>query len=145
MRLVGAPLSREQALRSAERMLAFTRSPTPQRIFLVVCEHERAIGIASIQHIDTRRGTAELGLMLLPQARERGYAKEAFGGLAARAFEILPLDELWVEHSTEHEAAERVVRGVGFALQSDPASEARTGKRRWILKREGLSPSTRSR
>lgn len=139
MRFIGVPLARHKALRSVERMVAFTYSPIPQRIFLTVCENERPIGIASIQHIDLQHRSAELGLMLLPEARARGLSKEALGATIEKTFEHLQVDELWVEHSLEHEAAERLVRSLGFIAHKHAERERTTGKRQWVIRRRSSS------
>jgi RimJ/RimL family protein N-acetyltransferase len=134
MRFIGPAMSIEQAKWSTQKALELMHSASPDRIFLSVRDRgASAIGIASVQHIDAACRTAELGLMLLPHARAHGYSREALVALASKAFELLPVDELWVEHSIPHTAAERLVRSAGFAPRHDPEREAQTGKRRWTV------------
>lgn len=134
MKFIGPTMSPEETKRSLERALAMMRSPQLARIFLRVDARNEKIGLASIQHIDPEKRTAELGLMLLPCARGCGYSKEALAALVTKTFELLPVDELWAEHSIEHEAAERLVRSIGFLPCIDKICRGPAGTRRWVLR-----------
>lgn len=126
MRFIGAPLSAERAAASFRAALAgMERSPI-ERLFLTVSEKSslRDVGICSLQNCDLQRRSVQAGVMFVPSARARGYAKEAFVGLIQRAFDELPVDRLWVQFSDEHVAVQRGVISVGFTRSRDAGLEA---------------------
>ena len=148
MRHIGAPMTPEDA--RASFRLALKRSkdqPLLSRFYAMLeADSGRAVGICGIQSFDSFARTAELGMMLIAQARARGHATEGLAALVTAAFAIFPIDTVWVQYSQEHAAAERLVIDVGFVRCSgENLVDACEAKRVWSINRSSWgfsSPST---
>lgn len=129
MRHIGRPLSAERADRVFGDVLASMERVPLARVFLAVLDAAgRAVGICALPAIDRPASRAELGIMLLPEACGRGLGFRAMTAFAGRAFELLPMRELWVQYSPAHSTMHRLAGGLGFELPDDPDGYgARTG------------------
>jgi RimJ/RimL family protein N-acetyltransferase len=147
MRFIGAPLSAERAASSFRAALAGMQRSPIERLFLTVIEKAslRDVGICSLQNCDPQLRSVQAGVMFIPGARARGYAKEAFVGLIQRVFAELPVDRLWVQFSDQHVAVQRGVISVGFTRSPDTGQEARPAERSvWSVCRDRwVAPSPR--
>ncbi len=135
MRFVGQPLSREQAERSFRIVLQSLGSRPIKRLFTVILEKpgQQALGFGALQGIDLYRRRVEAGVMLKPASRGRGFGKESLAALVTRAFALLPVDEVWIEHAADHAIARRVPISLGFS----PSREVGvTGKCIWSAYRK---------
>lgn len=63
---------------------------------------------------DANRRSAEIGVMLLPDAQGRGFAAEALAAAAAAVFRSRCLGELWARHSSRHARMARVFSSLGY-------------------------------
>lgn len=122
MRYIGAPLTTARARRSFHGYMQSERSPR-SRVFIAIVEKTtaRSLGILTIQQLDERHRRVEAGIMLKRLAHARGYAREALAALVARAFSVLPIDEVWVEFAPDHLVVERLVVSVGFKRSGNGA------------------------
>jgi RimJ/RimL family protein N-acetyltransferase len=147
MRFIGAPLSAERAASSFRAALAGMQRSPIERLFLTVIEKTslREVGICSLQNYDPHQRSVQAGVMFIPGARARGYAKEAFVGLIQRVFAELPVDRLWVQFSDQHVAVQRGVISVGFTRSPDTGQEARPSEHSvWSVSRDRwVAPSPR--
>lgn len=128
MRFIGEPLSGPRAMRAFRRALDDWQSRTMERAVFAVDEKStnRKIGICLIARDDPASPRAELGIMMLPEASARRYSKECFGSLATFAFSTFPIEEVWVQYSPAHAAAERLVGILGY---SPPVHVEKPGSR----------------
>src|SRR5262249_54010507 len=65
-----------------------------------------------------RERSAELGIMLLPGARGRSYARAAMLRLMMAAFEALSIDMIWVQYRPANVAAARLFAELGFSRRA---------------------------
>jgi RimJ/RimL family protein N-acetyltransferase len=138
MRYIGAPLSPERARRSFRGYIRSELSPV-NRVFIAIVEKitARPLGILTIQQLDERRRRVEAGIMLKRLAHARGYAREALAALVARAFAVLPIDEVWVGFAADHRVVERLVVSVGFERSYNAAArEDARGSNIWSATRD---------
>lgn len=99
MRHVGKPMSRTLAAASLHATLAATRKPGGLRFYTIVeRQSRRGVGMCSARPAAWDERGAELGIMLLPAARGRGYAREALLALIDDAFFRLPIESVWVQY-----------------------------------------------
>ena len=114
---------------------------TPQRIGqLSFCIVEKAtlrpLGICGTKPFDALGRRAEAGMILKSEARERGFSREGLAALVTMAFSVFPIDEVWVQYSQGHLAAERLVISLGFSPDSDPSPGTESPVRRiWSVHR----------
>lgn len=139
MRFIGAPLSRDRALRSFEKALRMTRRDPAGLVLLAVIEKatRQTIGICSIQQFDERRRCAEAGIILRPAVHARGIGKEAFAALITQGFAMLQVDEIQAHIAVDNSAAAGVLTGLGFR-RCDAIVAAAEGppKSAWSVARE---------
>ena len=78
-----------------------------------------ALGLLAVLRDPGDPGTAEIGVMLLPAAQGRGFAREVVGALVALVFSACPgIDRVWARHRVDHAAAAALMRAVGFPVES---------------------------
>ncbi len=115
MRHVGRPLSRADARASLRATVAAMRKRHGLRFFAIAERStRRGIGLGSLHPAAWDARGAEAGLMLLPAARGRGYAREALAALIEAAFFQLRADAVWVQYRRANTAAERLCDDTGF-------------------------------
>jgi [ribosomal protein S5]-alanine N-acetyltransferase len=135
MKYIGAPLTRQRAVRSFRKLLGSAPTPAAGLVLTIV---ERAtgaaIGLCSVQNIDLSSSTAEAGIILRAQARSRGYSREGLGAVVAHAFRILHLREVWVQISADYAVVRRLVASVGFT-RCDGRAAAAPGVEVWRRQR----------
>lgn len=132
---VGSPLSSDAAQRAFARVLRqIAAVPARSRYWIV---HVRATGdavglMALVPDVDDA-DSAEVGVLLLPEAQGRGYATEAIAALADRVFANSRLQRLWTRHASGHAAAVGLMHRLGFVADSSEA--AASALSRWQLLR----------
>ena len=78
-----------------------------------------AVGLLALLQDQAGSGDAEIGVMLLPAAQGRGFAREVVGALVALVFSACPgIDRVWARHRVDHAAAAALMRAVGFPVES---------------------------
>ena len=138
MRFIGEPLSQESAARCFRTALAASGKSPPQSVFWAILEKttQRRLGICAIVQFDAALARAEVGMMLAPEARARGYSKECLAKLVTRTFAMFPIDEVWVQYSSGHSAAERLVISIDFSRGTDiDPGDGSPAKRFWSVRR----------
>jgi RimJ/RimL family protein N-acetyltransferase len=146
MRFIGPPLTSERAQKSFRAAMRLQSQSPAQQIVLTIVERgsNHPIGICSLHQIDLRRGVAEAGIILHPAARARGYSREGLGALVDRAFERLPIGEVWVQISVDYAIVERLVISVGFKRAPDGAHVAAGSDWQvWRIDRESRTSAMR--
>jgi len=121
MRFIGPPLSAEQAATRFSKIVAWQRKPSLKRRFLVILDKAtlQAVGICGTSQYDADALRLEVGMVLKPEARARGVAREALAALMKRIFVVSPVSEIWARFSTENLTAKQLVVSLGFTLCAD--------------------------
>ncbi|HLI26512.1 MAG TPA: GNAT family N-acetyltransferase [Chloroflexota bacterium] len=91
----------------------------PDAVHFTIYEQatQRPIGLGSLQHIDYRHGTAELGLLIGERACwGRGYGTEATRLLCDYGFTLLGLHNIWLAVYAVNARALRIYERAGFQL-----------------------------
>ncbi|HSX58999.1 MAG TPA: GNAT family N-acetyltransferase, partial [Tahibacter sp.] len=116
LRHVGPPLTPERARRSFVAALRHTRAQAPREMFGVLARRGDGarFGLCGLRAIDLAARRAEAGILLAAPARGLGLAAEALGGLVARAFATLPLEEIYLDYAPQNAAMARLAHRVGF-------------------------------
>ena len=105
------------------------KSPIRAREFcLVLKDTGEAIGDGSVEWVEGEPGTAEIGWILLPEYRGKGYATEAGRELMRAAFEIMGADTVIAHCDSRNQPSRNVTERLGMTLRGiEP--EARPAKR----------------
>lgn len=116
---------------------------------LVVCppgSPEEPLGQVTLFDVDTGQGTAELGAVLLPDARGEGYAVPACSLLLDYAFDERRLHRVRANTLAANDPAQATLEGLGFTREGQ-AREAATvaGERVDRLRYGILAPEWRTR
>jgi RimJ/RimL family protein N-acetyltransferase len=131
MRHVGKPMSRTRAAASLGATIAATRKPGGPRFFVIAeRQSRRGVGMCSLRPAAWDKRGVEAGLMLLPVARGRGYAREALRALIDDAFLRLPIESVWVQYRRANVEAAKLCDGLGFGRES--SSHAGASVRRCV-------------
>jgi RimJ/RimL family protein N-acetyltransferase len=140
MRFIGAPWSREHAVRAFRTACRAMQRLAGRDVFLTLIAKaaHSGVGLCSIQDIDGTARLAELGLMLKPVACGQGYAKEILAAATSWAFRALPIDELRVRFATAHASAERVALDTGYT-RNGYATQPEAMLCSWSARRESWS------
>ena len=93
------------------------RDGTREAFAIVEAETGAFCGIAVAPRIDRAARTAELGYVVAPHARGRGFATAALRLLTAWAFEQLGALRLELLISVDNEPSKRVARKVGYVRE----------------------------
>ena len=144
MRYIGPPMSPDRAARSFRIAVALTRRRPARRLFFTVAMRsaQRKIGICSLQQIDPIQRRAEVGVVLKSFARAQGVAREILRALVEQALTSLPVDEIWLQYSQDHQLAERLFIAAGLSRRPDPAAYGEgPDKRVWAAHRQSWGKS----
>ena len=95
---------------------------------LVLKETGEAIGDGSVEWVHDVAGTAEIGWILLPEYRGKGYATEAGRELMRAAFEIMGADTVIAHCDSRNQPSRRVMERLGMMLH-EIVAEVRPAKR----------------
>lgn len=107
------PPTRETHLRWLERI---QKEGTRQEFMIVDCSTGLNIGTIGLDHIDSRHGRAEFGVLIGEvEARGKGLALEAGQLLLDYAFNKLGLRRLYLHAFPENKPALRLYRKLGFS------------------------------
>jgi RimJ/RimL family protein N-acetyltransferase len=145
MRFIGPPLTFAHAQKSFRAAIRLLDRTAAKQIVLAIEERSssQAIGICGLHHIDMQRGVAEAGIILHPAARARGYSREGLAALVDRAFERLPIDEVWVQISVDYAIVERLVISVGFKRAPERAQAGGPAWQVWRIDRASRTSAMR--
>jgi RimJ/RimL family protein N-acetyltransferase len=138
MRFIAPPLSMEQAAKSFRKVVARQRESSLNGRFLAILEKatRQPVGICGTSQYDVDALRVEVGIVLTPEARARGFAREALTALMKGIFSMSPVDEIRVRFSTQCPAVERLNITVGFRPCADElGEEGALLKRIWSVHR----------
>lgn len=94
------------------------KTPIRAREFcLVLKETGEAIGDGSVEWVEDEPGTAEIGWILLPEYRGRGYATEAGRELMRAAFEVMGADTVIAHCDSRNQPSRNVMERLGMTLR----------------------------
>lgn len=115
MRHIGRPMSSADARASLRATVAATRQPGGLRFYAITeRQSRRGIGLCSLRPTTWDKNGAEAGLMLLPAACGRGYARETLAALVEVAFFQLRAGAVWVQYRRANTAAAKLCDATGF-------------------------------
>src|SRR5688500_16599960 len=116
MARVGTPLSREAARGAFGRVLRQIATKPPRSHYWMLCKRDTqaVIGLMALVFDRDDRTSAEVGVLLVPDAQGQGNATEAIAVLADRIFVETKLTRLWTRHAPGHAAAVGLMRRLGF-------------------------------
>ncbi|MFC6786615.1 GNAT family N-acetyltransferase [Halobaculum halobium] len=104
-------------------------------VTLIVCVDGDPVGLCFLFREDARRGVAEIGYWLVPDAEGNGYATEAGGLLCDHAFDERGLHRLTARVYEGNEASSAVLDRLGFVKEGRLREDAvRGGERRDALR-----------
>ena len=118
----------------AERYLKYAVGrweETPVRAWefcLIQKETGAAVGIGSVEWVKDEPGTAELGWIILPESRGKGYATEAGRELIRVAFDKMGADSVIAHCDSRNQTSRNVMERLGMTLR-EIVPEARPAKR----------------
>jgi RimJ/RimL family protein N-acetyltransferase len=138
MRFIGPPLSMEQAANKFQKIVARQREPSLKGRFLAMLDKATLlpVGICGTSQYDADALRVEVGIVLRPEARARGFAREALTALMKRIFAVSPIQEICVRFSAQCPAVERLNIRVGFVPCADEVQgEGLWSKRVWSVHR----------
>lgn len=115
---IGAPLSREAALRGFVEARRRNADPAGVELRWTVVDRVSggALGLFAVLLDRTDRENAEFGAMLLPAAHGRGLARELCDAVTRQAFDRAGwgMHRVWARHAVDHEAAAAALVATGF-------------------------------
>jgi RimJ/RimL family protein N-acetyltransferase len=138
MRFIGPPLSIQQAINKFQKIVARQSVPSLKGRFLAMVDKGtlRPMGICGTSHYDADALRVEVGIVLRPEARGRGIAREALTALMRRIFAVAPIQEIYVRFSAQCQAVERLNIRMGFVPCADEVrGEGSLSKRVWSVHR----------
>ena len=85
---------------------------------IVENEEGEAVGIADLVHFDPQHQRAEVGIVILPPFRRKGYAAAAIQALCDYAVRIVHLHQLYAVVDSSNSAALSLFKKEGFLAQN---------------------------
>ena len=85
---------------------------------IVENEQGEAVGIADLVHFDPQHQRAEVGIVILPAFRRKGYAAAAIQALCNYAIRIVHLHQLYAVTDQTNVAAVSLFKKEGFTTQN---------------------------
>ena len=85
---------------------------------IVENEQGEAVGIVDLVHFDPQHQRAEVGIVILPVFRRKGYATAAIRALCDYAVRIVHLHQLYAVIDSTNEAAVSLFEKEGFATRN---------------------------
>jgi RimJ/RimL family protein N-acetyltransferase len=138
MNRVEPPLTQEAAQGAFTRVLRQV-SATPPRSHYWILHAQTAdapLGLMALVPDRDDPASAEVGVLLLPDAQGQGHATEAIAALADSVFAVPGLQKLWTRHASGHAAAVGLMRRLGFVAGPEAGAQSR-----WHLLRGTWPPS----
>jgi len=138
MRFVGAPLARNFAQEAFRKSLELMSSSTFQRrvVLLIDRKSNQPVGISSVRLVNAKRGRAEVGTLLKPEAQEQGFALECSEALIEQAFTRPQINELLAYSASGNASIQRLLQELGFKRgRVRTAEQGRPERIAWLLTR----------
>ena len=140
MRQIDAPLSPESARNAFSRVLRQMQAVPPRSRYWTVTRRDDdgrggdPLGLIALIPDRDGAASAEIGILLRPEARGLGVGGEAVAALVDQVFSTTDIVRLWTRHAATHAGALGIMRQLGFdPMPADPAAPDRTS---WVLVRE---------
>jgi predicted metal-dependent HD superfamily phosphohydrolase/RimJ/RimL family protein N-acetyltransferase len=140
MRQVGEPLSWQSARDAFSRVLRQMRADPPRSRYWAVTRRGKdggdgdPLGLVALIYDRDRAASAEIGILLRPDARGLGVGGEAVAALVDHVFSTTDIARLWTRHAATHAGAAGIMRQLGFdPMPADPEAPDRAS---WVLVRE---------
>jgi RimJ/RimL family protein N-acetyltransferase len=140
MRQIGAPLSSQSARDAFSRVVRQMQADPPRSRYWAVtrrgkdCSDGDPLGFIALIPDRDREASAEIGILLRPEARGLGVGGEAVAALVDHVFSTTDITQLWTRHAAAHAGAAGIMRQLGFdPMPADPANPDRAS---WVLLRE---------
>jgi diamine N-acetyltransferase len=90
-----------------------------RQVRMVVENDEGAcVGLADLVHFEPQHQRAEVGIVILPAYRRKGYGEQAIGKLADYALRVVHLHQLYAVVAANNKAAVALFQKMGFEVQS---------------------------
>lgn len=136
MTRVGTPLTQEAAQGAFMRVLRQVAATPPRshNWMLHAQTADAPLGMMALVPDRDDPASAEVGVLLLPDAQGRGHATEAIAALADSVFAVPGLQRVWTRHASGHAAAVGLMRRLGFV--AEPDTSVAGAQSRWQLLRE---------
>lgn len=118
MRQIAPVLTLPQAQAKFRAAIKYNQAETlRQRIWHIRDRNTNAFyGIQSLQWRDGEAHQAEIGIMLAPQANQKGVAIEAMDGLLGFAFSYFGLERVYAHFYQTHRATRKLVARLGYHI-----------------------------
>lgn len=138
MYFVAPALTPDQAQRGFLKTLDLMQARPMACLLLVIVDRttQRPVGLCGVPQFDADANTLEIGVMLLPDAQGKGYAKQSKIGLMQRLFSALPANEICIRYQPENSAAARSNRSIGFLPSALPCRAETSGTCRMSVMRQ---------
>jgi len=111
------PYVPESQARKARRLEAAGDEADPRNMWLIVEAGDRAVGITGLSEIDLHNRRAQVAVTLLPEARGKGYGRDALAVLCDYAFRLRGLHRLDAETLATNVAMQRIAESLGFVRE----------------------------
>ncbi len=98
----------------AERYKSKERSTSQQRFAVVRKDDNMLVGAVGFFDYNPLNRSAELGLLIDPQERKKGYGKEAMQLLCRYLFKFRGLNKVYAQTAVFNEAATELLESLGF-------------------------------
>jgi len=120
----GGPFRRDVAERNFAASLARVREHGFGKRWIVAKESGAGLGFTDTKYFgesceDVSPDEVEIGWMLFPATRGRGYAREAGRAVRDEAFDRLKLESIVAVHHPENAASGRIMEKLGMAFERD--------------------------
>jgi len=99
---------------AAERMKAKPRDPWDQRFAIVRKEDGQLVGAINMFDYNPLNRSIELGIIIDPDEREKGYASDAMGVLCRYLFKFRGLNKVHAQTAEFNKGAIRLLGKLGF-------------------------------
>jgi len=97
---------------------------------VIIKESHKTIGCIDLFDFDPLNHRAGIGILIIPEEREKGYAAEALGLLIRYCFEIVQMHQLYCNISSGNDPSIRLFTKAGF-IQSGVKKEWRIIDGKW--------------
>lgn len=88
---------------------------TDKQVRMVICNDDVPVGLVDLTDFDPKNQRAEVGIMMLPEFRGKGFASEALSLISNYARDIIHLHQIYAIIPSDNPASLALFRSNGFA------------------------------